>query len=99
MFFSTIGFPNSPNLFRNIDSHRAPRDAAAATYTARRLKLIDPRSQLVRHPLPVARVCRRPHDTSVNGGMIGRETRVPSPPSFSVIARDVRYVLNGAAEA
>ncbi len=42
-------------FFGDINSHRAPGDAAATTDTAGAIKLVDPGSELVSHPLAITR--------------------------------------------
>src|SRR6266542_2577499 len=92
------GFANGPRLFGDVNSHRAPRDAASAADAARSSELIDPRRQFVRHPLPVARPRRRAHAASVNVGEIHREARIPSAPPLGVLARQIRHVFHSRAE-
>src|SRR5262249_8883087 len=99
MSFCTVGLPNHPHFFGNVDRYRAPCDAAAATDTAGSLKLIDPSGQFVAHPLPVARESRRPHRATVDVRMGCSETRIPSSPALRVIACQIRYFFDSAAEA
>src|SRR5262245_46879459 len=99
MSFCTVCLPDSPDLFGDINAYRAPRDAAAATNTARSLKLIDPGCQFVSHPLPVARESGRPYSTSMDVRMRRRETRVPPPPALGMITGEIRYLFDGTTEA
>src|SRR5579871_5979080 len=98
MSFSNITLPNHPDLFRNIDSHRTPGNAAAAADAARCAELIDPGGQLVGHPLPVPRERGRPHDAAVNIRVLCREARVPSAPALAVIAGQIVNLLDRAAK-
>src|SRR5579872_6415722 len=98
MSFSNITLPNPPDLFGDIDSHRTPGNAAAATDAARCAELIDPGGQLVGHPLPVPGERGRPHNTPVNIRVLGGEARVPAAPALAVIAGQIGNLLDGAAK-
>src|SRR5215467_12058689 len=74
MFFCTVCLPDSANLLGNVDAYGTPRNAAAASDTARGLKLVDPCREFVSHPLPVPGEGRRPHGSSVEVRMVCSET-------------------------
>src|SRR5215813_7255955 len=99
MSFSTLGLPNGAHLFGNVDAHWTPCDATAAADAARRIELIDPGGQLVRHPLTVSRSSRWPYRAAVDVRMIGGEAGIPSAPPFGVFACEVRYLFDRATEA
>src|SRR5215813_5646982 len=52
------------DLLGDVDSHRAPHDAAATADTARTAELVVPGAELVREPLPVPALRRRPDRAS-----------------------------------
>src|SRR5262245_26878477 len=99
MSFCTVCLPDGADLFRDVDTHRTPRDAAAAADAARCFKLIDPGSQFMGHPLAIARVRREPNSTSVDVGMRSRETGIPPPPPLGMIPSQIRNLFDSAAEA
>src|SRR5262245_7168358 len=98
MSFSTVGLPDSADFFCNVDADRAPCDAAAAPDTARNIKLVDPGRQLVCHPLPISGKGGWRHAAAVDVGMIGSEAGIPAAPAFGMIAGEIRYIFDGAAE-
>src|SRR6478736_8780382 len=65
------------DLFDDVDPDRAPRDAAPAPDAAGRAELVDPRAELVRQPLPVARAGRRADRAAVDVRVVEGEARVP----------------------
>ena len=74
------------NFFSDVDAHRAPGNAAAATNTAGRSKLIDPRGQLVGEPLTISGAGAGPDITAVDVRKIEVEAGIPQPPSLGVFA-------------
>src|SRR3954468_15139939 len=74
---SQVGRTDGRRLLGDVDRHGAPRDATPAPHAARRAELVDPARQLVRHPLPVARLARAAHAAAVDIGVLEREARVP----------------------
>src|ERR1019366_3261765 len=92
-------FPDGANLFRDINAHRAPSDATAATYAAGIAKLVNPGGQLVGHPLTVPRLGGAADTAAVNIGEILGETGVPFAPALGVRAGDIANILHGGAEA
>lgn len=87
------------NLFGDVDPHRAPCDTAPAAYTARFPELVDPRGELVSHPLAVSRFPRPPYASPVEVRKAGCKTGVPVPPALGVISGHVTHVLHDRAEA
>ena len=49
-----VPLPYSPSFLSDIDSYWTPGNATSAAYTSRSAEFIDPRSQLVGHPLTIA---------------------------------------------
>src|SRR5208337_364655 len=92
-------FPDGANLLCDINAHRAPGDATAATHAARAAKLVHPGGQLVGHPLPVARLGGAADTAAVNVGKILRKTGVPFSPALGVRAGHIANLLHGRAEA
>src|SRR5215472_10819966 len=105
MIFSSVCVSMIPasayglQFFGNIDSHWAPCDTPPTPDAARGAELVDPRSQLMRHPLAVPRLGRGPHAAAVYIGEIHGEAGVPPPPAFGVVAGHIAHVLDGCAEA
>src|SRR5262249_35304103 len=93
-----LAFTNRARFFGDIDSDRTPGDAPSASHTSRRAELIEPRSQFVCHPLPVTRSCGRPDNTTMNVGEVRGKARIPAPPSFRVIAREIGNLLDSRAK-
>ena len=91
-------FPDSPGFFRNVDSHRTPGNAAPASNASRCAKLIDPRTELVRHPLPVASLRGGSDGTAVDVRKTQREARIPTAPSLGVISGHVADIFDSRAE-
>src|SRR5579871_5191547 len=89
---------NGANFLSDVDPHGTPGNTAAAAYTTGRAELIDPRRQLVGHPLAKARFRRRPHATAVNVRVGLRETGVPTPPSPGVLVGYVAHVIHCGTE-
>src|SRR5271157_4412187 len=94
-----IAFADGASLDRNINSHRTPRDAAAATDAARYAKLVNPGGELMHHPLAITRSRSSTHASAVDVGEVHREARVPFPPAFGVLASQVSSVFHRGAEA
>src|SRR5262249_44880044 len=80
-----LGLPYDTHFFLNINADGAPGYAAPTPDTARSSKLINPRRELMSHPLPVARECSGSHGASVDVRMRRCETGIPSPPALSMI--------------
>src|SRR5690242_6158078 len=72
-----VGRSDRGDLLSDVDGHRAPGDAASAADAARGAELVDPRRQLVRHPLAVARAARTADAPAVDVGVLEGEARVP----------------------
>src|SRR4051812_20672121 len=72
-----IGRPDRGDLLGDVDGHGAPGDAPPAADAAGGAELVDPRRELVRHPLPVARLRGAAHASAVDVRMPEREARVP----------------------
>ena len=94
-----VALPDRPRLLGEVDADRAPGDATAAADAARGAELVQPSGELVRHPLPVARLGRRPHAAAVKVGKRGGEARVPAPHALGRFARQVGQVLDACAKA
>ena len=92
-------FANGAYFLRDVDSYRAPGDAATAADAARGTKLIDPGCQFVRHPLAVARFCGSPDTAAGDVGKIHVKARVPLAPSLSMLAGEIRNILDRRTEA
>src|SRR5262245_27001648 len=99
MSFCTVGLPDNANLFGDIDGYGTPRNTAAASDTARSLKLVDPCCEFVSHPSPVPGECGRANRSSVDVGMVCRETGIPAAPTFRMVFCQIRNLFDGAAEA
>src|SRR5208337_3794280 len=84
---------DSGRLFRYIDSDRAPSNAPATSYASRSSKLIDPGAKFVRHPLPVARLERRPHAPAVEIAEVQGVAGIPSSHALRVLAREIDAVF------
>src|SRR6478609_8591753 len=87
------------DLLGDVDADRAPRDAAPAADAARAAELVEPRGQLVGHPLPVARPGRGPDAAAVQAGVIDGEAGVPALPALDVLAAEIGHGLDVRAEA
>src|SRR5208283_3164241 len=98
-FSMILYLPNRPNFFRNVDAGRAPRYAPSAPYASRAAELVNPRGQLVGHPLPVAGLAGIANVAPVDVREPQRETRIPAPPALGVIASNIGDVFDGGAEA
>src|SRR5580765_5620436 len=72
---STVGVRE----IRNVDAGWAPCDAATAADAPGGTELVDPRGELVCHPLPVARLRRTSDRPAVEVGVLGVEAGVPHP--------------------
>src|SRR5215470_16697236 len=99
MSFGTVCLPDSANLLGDVNGYGTPRNTAAASDTARSLKLVDPCSEFVSHPLPVPGECGRAHRSSVDVGMVCREAGIPASPTFRMVVCQIRNLFDGAAEA
>src|SRR5215471_17425786 len=99
MSFGTVCLPDSANLLGDVNGYGTPRNTAAASDTARSLKLVDPSCEFVSHPLPVPGECRRAHRSSVDVGMVCRETGIPAAPTFRMVVCQIRNLFDVAAEA
>src|SRR5512133_3084947 len=86
-------------LLRDVDSRRAPGDAAPAPDAAGHAELVDPCRELVAHPLAVARPRVRPQAPAVDVRELERAARVPLPRPRRVPAREVGGVFDRRAEA
>src|SRR5271165_218940 len=86
-------------FFGDVDAHRAPCDAAAAADAARGAELVDPVGELVRHPLPVARLRALADAAAVDEREVHGEATVPDPDPLGRGAGQVAMVLDGGAEA
>src|SRR5512140_2394052 len=86
-------------FLREVDPHGTPRDAAAAADAAGLTELVDPRRELVRHPLAVPRGRAPPDAASVDVGEVEGVARVPPPPALGRGASQVRGILDRRAEA
>ena len=53
ILFLPLARPYGPRFFGDVDADRAPDDAAPTANAARRIELVEPTGQLVRHPLAV----------------------------------------------
>src|SRR5208283_196898 len=95
----TRSFPQRADLFGNINAYGTPGDTAPATYASGTAKLINPRCQLVRHPLPVARLAGGSYAASVNVGKTLGKAGIPLPPAFRVVAGHIAGVFHRGAEA
>src|SRR3990172_4528428 len=82
------------HLVRDVDAHRAPRDAAPATHAAGGAELVDPARQLVRQPLAVACTNRAADAATVNVGVVQGETGVPAAPPLGGLAPEVGGVFD-----
>src|SRR5262245_53425991 len=60
---ATLRRADRRDLLCDVDADGAPRDAAPAADAAGRAELVEPRPELVRHPLPVA-AARRGSDAA-----------------------------------
>ncbi len=94
MSFRTVCLPDSADLLGDIDGYGTPGNTAAASDTTRSLKLVDPRREFVSHPLPVPGKCRRAHRSSMDVGMVCRETGIPAAPAFRMVACQIRYLFD-----
>src|SRR5208337_2295561 len=92
-------FPDGANLLSDINAHRAPGDATAATDAARTAKLVNPGGELVGHPLAVARFGGTADIATVNVRKILRKTGVPFTPALGVRTADIADILDRGAEA
>src|SRR6516162_488657 len=86
------------DLLRNVDSHRTPGDAPSAANAPRGAELIDPRRQLVRHPLAVASAGRGTNAPTVDVRERHGETGVPLAPALRMFARQVGDIFDRRAE-
>src|SRR5674476_176958 len=86
------------DLCREIDCGRAPGDAATAADASRRAELVHPRCELVRGPLPVARLHRVSDAAAVEVGEVGGEAGVPHPPPLRRAAGEVADDVDRGAE-
>src|SRR5271169_872115 len=93
-----FGFANGAHFLSDINSHRTPSDAAAATHAAGAAELVEPSGELMSHPLTIARAWRGANAAAVNVGKVGGETGVPLAPALGVLARQVGHVLHAGAE-
>src|ERR1039457_5234963 len=91
--------PYGGDLLGNVDAHRAPGNASSAADAARGPELVDPGSQLVRHPLPIAGLARGADAASMNVGKAQSEAGVPTAPTLRAISGHVTHVFHRAAEA
>src|SRR4051794_3910516 len=94
-----IALSDRARFFRDVDAHRAPGDAAPAADAARAAELVDPRGELVRHPLAIAGAGRRPHRTPVDVRVVDGEAGVPTLPALDALTGEIGGVLHGGAEA
>src|SRR5215831_4235387 len=99
MSFCTVCLPDSANLLGDVNGYGTPRNTAAASHTARSLKLVDPCREFVSHPLPVPRERGRARRSSVDVGMVCRETGIPAAPTFRMVLCQIRNLFDVAAEA
>src|SRR5690349_8171967 len=96
---TAASFAHSADFLSDVDSCRAPGDAASTSNATQAAKLVRPRRQLVGHPLAIAGLPRRANTSPVNVGEALREARVPSSPTFRMSPANVSDVLNRGAEA
>jgi hypothetical protein len=66
-----------------IDAHRAPGDAAAATYAAAAAELVVPGGQLVGQPLAIAAADIGPHVETVQMTVRLAKAGIPDPEVFA----------------
>src|SRR5271157_3040726 len=92
-------FPYSPNLLGNIDPHRTPGNTTAAANTSRTAELVDPRSQFVGHPLPVARLGGGSDTSPMDIRKTLREAGIPPAPTLGVVTGYVAHIFHGCTEA
>ena len=91
--------PDGRGLVRDVDTHRAPGDAAAAADAARGAELVDPARELVRHPLPIARTRRLADAAAVDKGEIHGEAGIPFAHPLGGRAAQIAVILDRRAEA
>src|SRR5215469_628069 len=96
---SRFRFSDCRDLFGNINSHRAPRDASSTTNTTGCSKLIYPSRKFMDHPLAVAGLWRCTNRSTMNVGKIHREARVPLLPAFRMFTFQIGNIFHGCAEA
>src|ERR1035437_5645177 len=97
-FSMTVFLPYGPDFLRNVDSHRAPGNAAPAAHTSRSAELVDPRRQLVGHPLAVTSFAGSADAASVDIGKTLREARIQTAPALGMFASNIGYVFDRGAE-
>src|SRR5690348_15942081 len=94
-----VRLADGASLLGDVDPDRVPGDAAPASDAARRPELVDPRRELVGHPLAVARARRAAYRAAVDVGVVDGEAGVPPLVALDVAAVEVGHVLDRRAEA
>ena len=85
-------------FFGDINTNRAPGDAASTAYTAGRSELIVPRCELMSQPLTVARPDIVANHPAVHGAEIRIKARIPLAMPLDVFHRQIRHFRDGTAE-
>ena len=101
VFEARHGFPLSRGtrpLRGDVDSHRTPGDAPAASDTARCVELVVPGGELVGHPLPVAARRAHPMGSAMHHRELEVEAGVPLPDTLGASISQLPAILDGAAE-
>ena len=99
-FYSALfGFPNGMNFLSDVNGHGAPGDAAATANAAGSSKLVNPRGQLVSHPLAVSGLGAGADAAAVDIREIHCEAGIPSLPALRVVTLQAGDVFNGGAKA
>src|SRR5215469_14039612 len=92
-------FPNGADLFGDVDADRTPGNAASTADASRTAELVDPRGELVGHPLAIAPLGRSSDAASVNIRKVLCETGIPAAPALGVITANFAYILDGCTKA
>src|SRR3569833_932070 len=87
------------HLFGDVDTDRAPGDAAPAAVAAGGAELIDPARELVGHPLAITRTGALPDTAAMDVAVLQSETGIPGPHPLGAGARKIAVVLDRGAEA
>src|SRR5579864_216662 len=94
----TLRLPYSLSFLSDVDSYGTPGNAPSAAYTSRSAELVDPRSQLVSHPLAIASFSGSANVAPVDVRKAQREARVPTAPALGLMTGHVGYVLYRGAK-
>lgn len=86
-------------LLGDVDTDRAPHDAAPAADAPGAVELVVPGAEFMGGPLPVAAMRGVADRPRLQMGEIQVEAGLPAPPSLGVFTGEVRDVLGGGAEA